>query len=118
MKRSPLKRRVHRKPAEATPERYAFKEVVWGHCEVCKAIGFVRRHHIVREQHVRLEGGDCWNVDNALWVGVDFTCRCHDLHHNASRRIPLSLVPLRAVAFAEGLYGLERARDYLSREYA
>jgi hypothetical protein len=53
-----------------------------------------------------------------MLVGVDFTCRCHDLHHSASRRIPLSLVPLRAIAFAEGLYGLERARDYLLREYA
>lgn len=116
MRRTALKAR--RKPAEATPERYAFKEVVWGHCEVCKMPGFVRRHHIVREQHVRLEGGDCWDTDNALWVGVDFTCRCHERHHSACKRIPLSLVPLRAVAFAEGLYGLERARDYLSREYA
>jgi hypothetical protein len=67
---------------------------------------------------VKLEGGDCWSTDNAIWIGVDFTCVCHERHHNASRRIPLALVPLRAVAFAEALYGQERARDYLSREYA
>ena len=124
MRRSPLKRRApltaRRKPAEATPERYAYKEVVWGCCEACGAVGFVRRHHVVYEQVCRREGFPLYSIDNSMLIGVDWTCRCHERHHHPGvndTRILLSLVPLRAKSWCLEMFGEERGRDYLERTY-
>lgn len=122
MKRTSLKRskplRAHRKPAEATPDRHAYKEVVWGRCEVCGAAGWVRRHHCVYEQHCRVEGFPLFALENAMWVGVDWTCACHRRHHDAVQRIPLSLLPLDAVGWCYRMFGEDAGRAYLAKRYA
>lgn len=116
--------KAQRKPAEANPAKHAFKELAWTACEACGAIGWCRRHHVVLEQHVRAEGGDCWDLDDGMWIGVErgITCRCHERHHNPSARgdtrIPLARVPLRAIGFAYRLFGEAYGRDYLAQRYA
>lgn len=137
MKRSPLKgttglRRValkrtkpvraHRKPAMATPAMFAYKEVRWGACTVCGAVGMIRRHHVVLEQHVRAEQGDPWDLRNALWIGAfDYVCRCHSRHHHqparGDTRIPLSLVPDAAFEFAVDLFASKPFPDAYAADY-
>lgn len=76
------------------------------------------RHHVVREQDVRREGGDPWDLDNQMLLG--FWCRCHADHHapNGRRKLPLRLVPAAAREFAGKLMGATRAADYLNKHYA
>jgi hypothetical protein len=141
MKRSPLKRhsplkqgdglrrngplarrarlRTAKKVSEPNPLRDEFKTVRDGICRVCGAVGQVRRHHIVLEQHVRLLDGDEWDTRNGLWVGAfDYVCLCHRRHHNAVERIPFGLLPHPAVEFAIELFGRDRALAYFDRYYA
>lgn len=127
LRKSPLKRqsalRVRRKPSEDNVAKRAYKEVMWGVCECCGTVGWIRRHHVVREQDVRALGGDCWSQRNAMWVGAfDWVCLCHRRHHNPAARgdtrIPLPLVSDTAVAWAVELFGSdERAAWYLARHY-
>lgn len=118
----PLRSRPRRRPAEADPVRHAYKEVVWGHCAVCGAIGFVRRHHVTYEQHVRVAGGDRWDPRNSMWVGVETLCDCHGDHHRGLRhnkpwRISFELISEAALAFCVDLFGDKRAAEYLRRYY-
>jgi 5-methylcytosine-specific restriction endonuclease McrA len=69
-------------------------------------------HHVVYAQHVRLEGGDEWDVRNAMRLCTD----CHDRHHSGARRLAADVLPPAAVAFAHALLG-ERAIDYLRTYY-
>jgi hypothetical protein len=87
-----------------------------GRCAVCGKRGRVMFHHLVLKQHIKKEGGDVWDFRNALPVGV--ACFCHADHHAAMHRIPRALVPESAIAFAEELFGAERAELYWSRYYA
>ena len=128
LRRTPLKRRskplrARRRPAQIDPRAYDFKEVLWRACAVCGEVGWCRRHHLVREQHIRAEGGDPWDPAVGLWIGVDWTCHCHTRHHHPAAhgdsRIPRDKVTLAAFEFATRLFGSEaKARDYFDREYA
>lgn len=129
LKRTPLARktplarrhriRVHRKPKPIEPGQIEFKLVRHGICRVCHVVGLVRRHHIIYEQVVRREGGDPWDPRNGMWVGIEgMTCDCHERQHNASQRIPESLLSVAAREFAVELLGEDRAADYLRRLYA
>lgn len=94
--------------------REEFKKWRRGTCENCGVWQWTLRHHVVKEQTVRREGGDPWDLRNGMWVGVD--CDCHRHHTDAFRRIPLVNVPLEALEFAFELLG-SWAADYLLREY-
>lgn len=117
MKRSSLKRgrRRKREPGEAdwkTPRK--------GNCGVCGRRGWVIRHHVVYEQHVRREHGDPWDLRNSLDVGVPLLCDCHAKHHRSGPGrvpIPWDFIPFAAIAFAEELLGRERADAYFERYY-
>lgn len=101
------------------PGRVVWKEERTGPCGVCGRRGRLLRHHVVYEQHVRREGGDPWDLRNALDVGR--YCDCHDAHHRSGpgrRPIPLAKVPEEAIAFAVDLLGEDRAVDYFRRYYA
>jgi len=89
-----------------------------GPCEACGRRGPRLRHHVVREQDVRREGGDPWDQRNAMLVGR--WCPCHERHHwpSGNGKLPLARVPEEAVAFAVRLLGEDRARTYLARHYA
>lgn len=126
MKRTPLSRkqplrrvRLRARPKKPVdePGRAEYKRVRHGICRVCGRSGLVRRHHVVYEQHVRREGGDPWDTRNALWVGLDVTCDCHERQHNASMRIPLEVLPEAALAFGVDLFGEARAAEYIARYY-
>ena len=91
-----------------------------GKCEGCGKRGPRIRHHVVREQDVRREGGDPWDLDNAMLLGRFFVCRCHDDHHapNGRRKLPLAKVPSAARGFAARLMGEDRALTYLLKHYS
>ena len=113
-----------KRPRPQEPGEAAWKHRRVGVCGVCGERGPVLRHHIVTEQTIRREAsaeqiaaGIVWSLANALDVGAPFTCHCHARHHSAVRRIPFSLIPPEAVAFASLLLGAERAIDYFGRYY-
>lgn len=116
MRRSPLRARP---PVDRSDEAgyRAWHTPVWGPCAVCEKRGLLLRHHVILEQHVRIEGGDPWALANSLALGY-FACSCHRRHHSACARLPISCVPAAAIAFAVQLLGAERAEDYLKRYYA
>lgn len=82
---------------------------------MCGQPGLLLRHHVVTEAHVRLAGGDPWDLRNALAVGAH--CRCHSRHHQAAARIARATLPSQAVQFAVDLLGEAGAELYLSRFY-
>jgi hypothetical protein len=87
----------------------------YGRCKICGTQGTIFRHHVVLEQHVRLEGGDPWDLRNSLDVGA--RCACHPNHHGI-HRISRRLIPKAALEFAAELLGRRRASDYMRRYYA
>ena len=115
-RRTPLKRiRRRRAPAKQEPGRADWQQPMAGPCDVCgRATQRLARHHVIYAQHVRAAGGDVWDLRNSMLVCPD----CHERHHNASRRIPLPLVPGLALDFATCLYGVERAAWYFALRYA
>ena len=122
-RKAPLRSRACVRPdamrRATNPARDEFKRVRTGRCAVCGLLGLVRRHHVIYEQHVRRAGGDCWDIANSLWIGVETFCNCHRHHHDAVQRIPADLIPDAALAFAVDLFGSdERAADYFARYYA
>lgn len=120
MKRSQLRRRtplrVRRRPRILEPGRAAWKEPTRGYCTVCMRPGWIVKHHVCYEQHVRREGGDPWALANSMLLGRD--CACHAQHHSGFKRIPFDLVPDEAVDFARRLLGDDRAALYFARFYA
>jgi hypothetical protein len=90
-----------------------------------------QRHHIVYQQELgrRWESGDLgapWlpmihsladlsaDPRNIVWIAVD----CHAAHHNASKRLPLSVLPDSVFRFALELMGAGAAFEYLRRRYS
>ena len=73
---------------------------------------------LVRAQVVRREGGDPWDLRNALDVGTEAVCRCHARQHSAFQRIPLSRIPDAALDFIIELLGSERAALWLASHYS
>lgn len=115
MKRTPLIARPG-PDRRSEPGYRAWHTPAHGPCAACGTRGLLLRHHVVLEQTVRREGGDPWDLANALALGY-YGCACHRQHHHATRRLPLAIVPPAAVAFAQALLGEARAADYLARYY-
>lgn len=119
VRRTPLARsaplRARRKPAAVSePGRKEWKRARAGWCDVCGHFSLVLHgHHVLYEQIVRREGGDPWAAENRM----DVCSLCHMNHHSGARKIALSKVPARAVAFAVALVGEYRAADFFSRRY-
>lgn len=109
--RSRAKARARR----AEPGRLQWKTQVHGICAVCKKRQLCVRHHVVYEQHVRREGGNPWDMANAMLLGA--WCTCHADHHSGKARIATSLIPETALDFAIGLLGTDRAALYIARYY-
>ena len=115
MKRSGLRSRP--KPhtsIELVLARDFRKAIVKGYCAApwCRE-GATDAHHIVYEQELRKCCLPRWDRRDGIAL-----CRpCHDAHHNASRRIPLSALPDQALEFAFEQLG-PRAYDYLKRRYS
>jgi hypothetical protein len=114
---SPAARRRQR-AKHAEPGRAEWKAPHSGRCEGCGRRGPLVRHHVVREQDVRSEGGDPWDQRNAMELGR--YCNCHGDHHapNGQRKLPLEKVPQTAIRFTVELMGEDRAVNYLSRHYS
>lgn len=70
----------------------------------------IRAHHVVYRQHLSAELE--WDTRNAMPVCDD----CHEKHHNASSRIPLSALSQENLEFANEVLG-EAAGYYLERRY-
>lgn len=118
--RGSLRAKPQKRPFE--PGREAWKTPTRGHCEGCGKPGLMQRHHVVKEQHVRRPptggpAGDPWDMRNAMLLGFEHVCDCHERHTNKSKLIPLSKVSPATVSFARDLLG-DYAEDYLRREYA
>jgi hypothetical protein len=88
-----------------------------GRCGVCGKWGLLLRHHVILEQHVRVHGGDPWDLRNALGLGY-YACSCHRDHHHAVRRIPASKLTPASIEFAIELLGAAAADQYFDRYYA
>jgi hypothetical protein len=104
-----------RKPAEELKEKMAaFKEAaVYTKCAGCRQFpwgGSHRAHHVIYRQHIPVDKE--WDPRNAMPVCDP----CHERHHNASRRLPLSALSEENLAFAEEVLG-EAAPYYLERRY-
>jgi hypothetical protein len=92
----------------------AFKEASFD--KVCRGCGHFwepyrsRAHHVIYRQHIPVDKE--WDPRNAMPVCDP----CHERHHNASRRLPLSALSEENLAFAEEVLG-EAAPYYLERRY-
>jgi hypothetical protein len=101
--------------AEALKEKMT--EFWWtSYAEPCAACGFFgvpacQAHHVIYRQHLPVD--KAWDPRNAMPVCDP----CHERHHNASKRIPLSALSEENLAFAEEVLG-EAASYYLERRYA
>jgi 5-methylcytosine-specific restriction endonuclease McrA len=102
-------------PSDELREKMAaFKEAaLYGRCAACGEFPHPLRtaaHHVVYRQHVPVEMA--WDPRNSMPLHDD----CHERHHNASRRIPLSALSEENLEFASEVLG-EAAPYYLERRY-
>lgn len=112
------RRRVQNARPERVPRPLLEASERWHRqCEVCDGEPAAHAHHCVREQLLRRfartygfdYGTARFDVRNRLWVCES----CHEAHHRASRRVPLSALPARVWEFAR-----EHKLDWaLEREY-
>lgn len=72
----------------------------------------LHQHHVIYRQHVRDQGGDEWNPDNAL----SLCARCHGRHHRRGAVLPVAALRDENIQFAVALLG-PAAVVYLSRYY-
>jgi 5-methylcytosine-specific restriction endonuclease McrA len=101
------------KPSEELKEKMAaFKDAGTGACANCGAWwqAVTRSHHVIYRQHLPVDKE--WDPRNAMPVCDP----CHERHHNASRRIPLSALSEENLEFASEVLG-EAAPYYLERRY-
>lgn len=117
MKRSALRRRSRRRGSDsaANSGREVWKTPRKGFCAVCGRYGWLVRHHVLYQQHVRREGGDVWALSNAMDLGRD--CNCHAAHHSGFKRIPVDVIPSAAMDFMVRLLGDDRAQLFVERYY-
>ena len=122
-----------KRPRPQEPGETEWKRERTGVCASCKKRGKIRLHHVVRERDIRrlassaqIAAGICWRLENAIGLGAPYVmggtpeCQCHANHHArgiSDRRLPISLVPESARAFAVELMGTEQAWAYLERHY-
>jgi hypothetical protein len=71
------------------------------------------RHHGLKDQIVRREGGNVYDVRNRWVICSD----CHERHTNRSRVLPAWLIPDSVIEFAVELLGPGKAFNALTREY-
>jgi hypothetical protein len=117
VKRSGPLRKAGRLPTREQLEveiaRQEFADVVL-HSYGCRACGSregrFHAHHVIYRQHI--DEAVRWDARNAMAVCAD----CHERHHNASRRIPLSRLSSTHLEFAREVLG-DYADDYLARYY-
>lgn len=106
--------RAKGKPHPTGNTRKRWLEARGDRCEVCGATRALHFHHVIYEQHLKLDGGDPYDPANGMTV-----CQsCHRRHHDAVRRIPFPNVPDAASDFAIRLLGPDRAALYFARFYA
>lgn len=123
---------LKRTPLRSVPSGTRFDEPGWrewkvpisGACAVCGKRGLLLRHHVIFEQHVRVEAsaeqiahGIVWDQRNALGLGY-YVCSCHRRHTSAVDRIPASKVRVENIEFAIELLGEARADAYIDRYYS
>lgn len=92
-----------------------------------------RGHHVVYQQHIKkllLERHRERNVPGPLDLVLEerllndkrnlvpISRKCHAAHHNASKRLPLRVLPDSVFEFARELLGAGAAFEYLRRRYA
>jgi hypothetical protein len=114
VRKAPLKRR--RQPrGYKEPGRLAFRIQVLSGSECLMAGrsrercgGILDPHHVIAKQALKKHGlsSQLWNADN----GIPLCRRHHERHETAVERVPRSLLPAEALAFAEEL-GLEYLLD-------
>ena len=101
------------------PGYAAWHQPSFGPCAACGIPDRLIGHHVILAQHVRaLDPGLVWALANRLQLGSGARCGCHSRHHAAVARLPLSIIPDAALAFASDLLGEAGAADYLARHYA
>jgi hypothetical protein len=88
---------------------------IFGCCSACGERGPLERHHVVTERHVRLAGGDPYDLRNSLELGR--YCLCHRDHTSAARRLKVSVLTSEHLAFMVELLGEDRACAYVVRMY-
>jgi hypothetical protein len=72
-------------------------------------------HHIIYEQVVTREGGDKYDVRNALRLCHP---KCHlDRQHGQQDPVPMSAIPDEAIEFAVELMGIGKTINYFERYY-
>lgn len=96
----------------------SFKDPSTLTCQRCGKKKVQHQHHVVYKQHVRDNGGDINDPDNALGCCYD----CHAGHHQPGldddKRLKLTELRDENYQFATSLLGSGRAYEYLRRRYA
>ena len=120
MKRTPLRRKLRLPKTDDELLRMAAFRLAAMHqapCVVCGSRVALVAHHVVTQQHVRRADGDVWDPRNAMCLCAG-PSGCHDAHHNRSRPLPLSAVPVGAKDYADELLGPDGAYAYWARFYS
>lgn len=132
MKRSPMKRKKaiarRRSKAKATIPpwkleelpRQLFREAArkqrkWRAPE-CAHHARGHAHHVLYEQHAKLEGANAHDARNAMHI----CSGCHYAHHHRTdgHIIPATDIPPAALEYLIEVLGEDRADAYLARYYA
>ena len=114
MRRVPL-RTVPPADRRAEPGYREWHQPMYGLCSCCGERGSLERHHVVREQDVRREHGQPWDLRNSVMLGR--WCPCHRDHHTGAHRLPASLLTVPNLEFMVELLGEHGAADYVVRHY-
>lgn len=126
LRRTPIKRngaprpkpKVKRSPEERAAllrETRAFKEEARRQrvCRVCGKGGPWEAHHVITRRYLRVNGFEEWHPDNSLRLCPP----CHHKHTVAFRRVDVTSLTDRNIAYAVTLLGEAKALDYISRHY-
>lgn len=122
MKRAPIKRKKAMRRPRPTPRQEveelrrrlfrASARLQRKFCQ-CRTSSRAHAHHVLYEQHAKVEGANPHDVRNAMLV-----CgHCHFQHHKGVARIPAAAIPELGIEFLREVLGPDRAVDYLTRYY-